>query len=82
MTGRSLRSTVNESGNNMRILTYKATHVGDPGPDGRFGTHDCMGRVRGYAYDAVIGVGGVAKDARIFGIDRKVHLGRHQSHKG
>ncbi|MGA7950446.1 MAG: hypothetical protein WCA45_09850 [Thiobacillaceae bacterium] len=32
-----------------------------------------MGRVRNYPYDAVIGVGGIGKDARIFGIDRKIH---------
>jgi hypothetical protein len=39
----------------MRILTYKRTHVGDPDQDGRFGIYDCMGRVRNYPFDAVIG---------------------------
>jgi len=43
----------------MRILIYKRTHTGDPDLKGRFGIHDCMGRVRDYDYDAVIGVGGI-----------------------
>lgn len=56
----------------MRILTYKRTHVGDPDVFGRFGINDCMGRVRGYRYDAVIGVGGAGWEARRHGIDRKI----------
>ena len=42
-----------------RVLIYKRTHRGDPGSDGIFGIHDCMGKVRDREYDAVIGVGGV-----------------------
>lgn len=42
-----------------KVLIYKRTHRGDPGPDGVFGIHDCMGSVRDREYDAVIGIGGV-----------------------
>jgi len=42
----------------MRILIYKRTHKHDPGPDGVFGNQDCMGQVRNWNYDAVIGIGG------------------------
>jgi hypothetical protein len=35
------------------------THKGDPDPDlGCWGVEDCMGQVRGYDFDAVIGIGG------------------------
>lgn len=57
----------------MRILTYKVTPVGDRGPDGRFGIHDCMGRIRGYAFDAVIGFGGIGQEPKNFGIARKLN---------
>ncbi|WP_112487513.1 hypothetical protein [Thiomonas sp. X19] len=53
----------------MRILTYKRTHVGDPDEFGRFGINDCMGRVRGYRYDAVIGVGGTGWEAKSHDIE-------------
>ncbi len=42
----------------MRTLIYKRTHHGDPDAQGRFGIHGCMGRVRTWAFEAVIGVGG------------------------
>lgn len=42
----------------MRILIYKRTHKGDPNIRGVFGNQDCMGRVRDWKYDAVIGIGG------------------------
>ena len=57
----------------MRILTYKRTHVGDPDQYGRFGIYDCMGRVRNYAFDAVIGIGGIGQEPKSFGIDRKIN---------
>jgi len=44
----------------MRILIYKRTHVGDPDTRRQFGNEGCMGRVRGFAFDAVIGVGGIS----------------------
>jgi hypothetical protein len=40
-----------------RVLIYKRNHTGDPDQYGTFGYGDCMGRIRGYAYDAVIGIG-------------------------
>ena len=40
-----------------RVLIYKRTHIGDPDSSGTFGCGDCMGRIRGYRYDAVIGIG-------------------------
>jgi len=42
----------------MKVLIYKRTHRGDPNQNGVFGNQDCMGRVRNWDYDAVIGVGG------------------------
>ncbi len=42
----------------MKVLIYKRTHKGDPNPEGIFGINDCMGRVRNWDYDAVIGIGG------------------------
>jgi len=56
----------------MRILTYKRTHVGDPDRRGRFGIFDCMGSVRDYQFDAVIGVGGVSTSPRREGIAGKL----------
>ena len=57
----------------LRILTYKRTHIGDPDEYGRFGIYDCMGRIRSYAFDAVIGVGGIGPQPKSFGIDRKIN---------
>ncbi len=42
----------------MRVLIYKRTHKGDPDENGNFGIYDCMGRIRDWNYDAVIGIGG------------------------
>ena len=57
----------------MRILTYKRTHTGDPDNKGRFGIYDCMGRVRNYCFDAVIGVGGIGREPKSYGIDKKIN---------
>ena len=57
----------------MRILTYKRTHVGDPDEHGRVGIYGCMGRVRNYGFDAVIGIGGIEREPKSFGIDRKIN---------
>ncbi len=57
----------------MRILTYKRTHIGDPDHTGRFGIHDCMGKIRNFEYDAVIGVGGVGVEPQNCGIARKIN---------
>jgi hypothetical protein len=43
----------------MVTLVYKMTHRGDPDADlGCWGVSDCMGQVRGYGFDSVIGIGG------------------------
>jgi hypothetical protein len=43
----------------MATLVYKMTHKGDPDSDlGCWGVGDCMGQVRGFTFDAVIGFGG------------------------
>lgn len=57
----------------MRILVYKRTHPGDPDENGCFGANDCMGAVRGRDFDAVIGIGGIGREARSHGIDRKLN---------
>lgn len=57
----------------MLILTYKRTHTGDPGKNGVFGVHDCMGQIRDYNFDAVIGVGGISSEPRRYGLDRKIN---------
>lgn len=57
----------------MRTLIYKRTHEGDPDPvAGVFGNHNCMGRVRAWQYDAVIGIGGNGPEPRAKGIAEKV----------
>ena len=45
-----------------KTLIYKRTHRGDPDDQGIFGIHDCMGNVRGWEFDSVIGIGGSAPD--------------------
>jgi len=57
----------------VRILTYKRTHIGDPDPRGRFGINECMGRIRDYRFDAVIGVGGIGSEPKSYGIDGKIN---------
>lgn len=67
----------------MRILTYKRTHIGDPDNQGRFGIFDCMGRVRNYGFDAVIGVGGIGREPKSYGIDKKINwVGINPKRKG
>lgn len=48
-----------------RVLIYKRNHTGDPDSSGEFGCNDCMGRIRGYRFDGVIGIG-VSKPWRGF----------------
>ncbi len=69
----------------MKILVYKRTHQGDPGPDGCFGIHDCMGAVRDRAFDAVIGVGGIGSEAQSQGISGMINwigVGPHKRDAG
>lgn len=57
----------------MRTLIYKRTHSGDPDREtGIFGNHKCMGRVRGWPFNAVIGVGGIGREPEREGIARKL----------
>src|SRR5687768_3773034 len=68
----------------MPTLVYKRTHKGDPDSCGRFGCNDCMGRVRSWDFDAVIGVGGTGREARKCGIAGKVNwigIGRHETYE-
>ena len=57
----------------MRTLVYKRTHKGDPDKSGLFGIRNCMGRVRGYKYDAVIGLGATTRMAVEDGIDGRIN---------
>ncbi len=57
----------------MRILIYKRTHRGDPDAMGIFGINDCMGTVRDYHYDAVIGVGGIGDEPQAHSIAGKIN---------
>ena len=65
----------------MRTLIYKRTHSGDPDPvAGVFGNHDCMGSVKGWDFDAVIGIGGIGpepKRNRIAGKLTWIGIGPH-----
>jgi len=40
----------------MNTLIYKRTHRGDPNESGVFGVWNCMGQIRGWEFDAVIGM--------------------------
>ena len=66
----------------MTTLVYKRTHNGDPDSHGRFGVHDCMGKVRAWTFDAVIGVGGIGDEPHANGIAGKVNwigIGPHKN---
>lgn len=54
-------------------LIYKRTHTGDPNTSGTFGIENCMGQVRGWPFDAVIGVGGKSPDTGHQDISRKIN---------
>src|SRR5205823_1424348 len=54
-----------KEGTAMKVLVYKQTHSGDPDErTGVWGVSDCMGRIRSWPYDAVIGVGGASIEAK------------------
>ena len=57
----------------MRTLIYTRTHTGDPDAKGRFGIYNCMGRVREWDFQAVVGVGGRGREAKACGIAYKVN---------
>jgi hypothetical protein len=65
----------------MRTLVYKRTHPGDPDAEGRFGIHDCMGQVRTWGFEAVVGVGGIGAEPESHGLAGKVNwigIGPHR----
>ena len=65
----------------MRTLIYKRTHNGDPDESGEFGIHDCLGRVRAWDFEAVIGVGGIGTEPVSHGLNGKVNwigIGPHK----
>ena len=53
-----------------QVLIYRRTQMYDPCQCGVFGIYDCMGKVRSWEYDAVIGIG--AKDAEDDNISYKL----------
>jgi hypothetical protein len=57
----------------LKVLTYERTHTGDPDLTGTFGINDCMGQIREYEFDTVIGVGGIGQEPISYGIDRKIN---------
>lgn len=57
----------------MKVLIYKRTHKGDPDKNGIFGINDCMGRIRNWDYDAVIGIGGKTPWIRDKDIKQKIN---------
>jgi hypothetical protein len=65
----------------VRTLIYKRTHNSDPDASGQFGICDCLGRVRRWDFDAVVGVGGLSPEARLNKLDGKVNwigIGAHR----
>lgn len=66
-----------------RTLIYKRTHNGDPDPTtGVFGNKDCMGQVRMWPFDSVIGVGGIGHNPQRNGIAEKltwIGIGPHRN---
>jgi hypothetical protein len=67
----------------MRTLIYKRTHSGDPDPKtGVFGCNNCMKTVRGWGFDAVIGIGGTGREPVCEGIAGKltwIGIGKHET---
>jgi hypothetical protein len=67
----------------MRTLIYKRTHSGDPDPKtGVFGCNNCMKTVRGWVFDAVIGIGGIGREPECEGIAGKltwIGIGKHET---
>ena len=57
----------------LKILIYKRTHLGDPDKYGCFGIRDWMAQVRGYDFEAVIGVGGTGSEPKYCKIDGKIN---------
>lgn len=58
---------------NKKILIYKRTHTGDPDMHGIFGCQNCMGKIRDWKYDIVIGIGGKSPWKNHTGIRYKIN---------
>jgi hypothetical protein len=57
----------------MTTLIYKRTHSGDPDPEtGAFGNRNCMGKIRGWSFNAVSGIGGVGRQAQRHYLDGRL----------
>ena len=66
----------------MPVMVYKRTHNGDPDQSGSFGSSDCMGPVRNWSFEAVIGVGGIGRKAQAKAVAGKVNwigIGPHKT---
>jgi hypothetical protein len=57
----------------LGTFVYKRTHNDDPGDGGCFGIFCCMGKMRSWPFEAVIGVGATGKEAETEGIAGKVN---------
>ncbi len=58
---------------NQVVLIYKRTHKGDPNAEGIFGINGCMGRIRNWEFNSVIGIGGKRPDAGSENIAYKIN---------
>ncbi len=63
----------------LKVLIYRRTHTIDPCQCGVFGIDDCMGKVRSWDYNAVIGIG--AKNAVADNISYKLTWVGINAHK-
>ena len=63
----------------LKVLIYRRTQTYDPCQCGIFGIYDCMGNVRSWNYNAVIGIG--AKDAEDDNISYKLTWVGINAHK-
>jgi len=57
----------------VRVLIYKRTHKGDPDQSGWFGHNGCMGKVRRFDFQAVIGIGGIGAEPAKEGIAGRIN---------
>lgn len=57
----------------MSYLIYRRTHPFDPNRQGVFGCQDCMGNVRNWNYQVVVGVGGFGAEPRSWGMEGRLN---------
>lgn len=68
-----------KTNHDLKVLIYRRTQMYDPCQCGIFGICDCMGKVRSWDYNAVIGIG--AKDAEDDNISYKLTWVGINAHK-